>query len=270
MIYDFIKLYLKYLKSSGKSPKTISTYSFALQKFNNWRIDNSLLIKEVGRDSILSFRNTLVDEGLKPATVNLILNVLYSFYDFLSTEGYIKGNPVNIKKNKVLNELNQVKPFTPEEIDQIESILNNYLVELKLPVLLLLHSGLSIKEIANLTPSDIILIQRHVFLRTKSFYNTHRHVPIINQETARELLLLTLKMFKEYRIFNISEKSIKNYLNFIAESLNMQFTYKRIKKTYSQYLLNSGCPNKVVRWILGYKSSQKVSPEDLFPFTVKI
>ena len=270
MIHDFIKIYKKNLKSSGKSPKTISTYSYALQKYNKWRIENTLLIKEVGRDSIMSFRNTLINEGLKPATINLCLNVLYSFYDYLSNEGYLKGNPVNIKKNRVFNEHNQVKPFTTVEIVQIEAFLTNNSPELRVPILLLLNSGISVKELVKLTPADIVLIKRHIFLKVRTSSKATRLVPIINDETARELLILTINIFKEFRVFPVSEKSIIRYINFINEQTGINFSYKKIRKNYSEYLINSGCPRELVRWILGYRSSLKVSPEDLFPFTVKV
>lgn len=270
MLYDFTKIYLKILKSSGKSPKTISTYSFALKKYNKWRIKNYLLIKEVGRDSIINFRESLINEGLKPATINLCLNVLYSFYDFLTHEGYIKGNPVNIKKNKVINEHIQVKPFAAVEIAQIEAFLANNLSELRMPILLLLNSGISIKELVKLTPSDVVLIKRHIFLKVKTSTKATRLVPIINDETARELLILTINIFKEFRIFHITEKSFIRYINFVKEQTGTDFSYKRIRKNYSENLINSGCPRELVRWILGYRSSLIVSPEDLFPFTVKV
>lgn len=270
MLHDFIKIYLKNLKSSGKSPKTISTYSFALQKYNKWRIENTLLIKEVGRNSIMHFRESLMNEGLKPATINLCLNVLYSFYDFLTHENYVKGNPVNIKKNKVFIEHNQVKPFTTVEIVQIEAYLNNNLTELRIPILLLINSGISIKELLKLTPADIVLIKRHIFLKIKISTKSTRLIPITDDVTAQELLILTINIFKEFRIFPITEKSIIRYINFIKEQTGINFSYKRIRKNYSEYLINSGCPRELVRWILGYRSTIKASPEDLFPFTVKV
>ncbi|MBT9144497.1 MAG: Tyrosine recombinase XerC [candidate division WS2 bacterium] len=270
MLHDFIKIYIKNLKSSGKSPKTISTYSYALQKYNKWRIENTLLIKEVGRDSILRFRNTLLNEGLKPATVNLCLNVLYSFYDFLSNEGYLKGNPVNIKKNRLFFEYNQVKPFTAPEIIQIEAFLTNNSPELRIPILLLLSSGLSVKELTKLTPADIVLIKRHIFLKVRTSSKATRLVPLKNDETARELLILIINNYKEFRVFPVSEKSIKRYLNFISEQVGIIISFKKIRKNYTEHLINTGCPRGLVRWIIGYRSALKVSPEDLFPYTVKV
>ncbi|GFP27649.1 MAG: Tyrosine recombinase XerC [candidate division WS2 bacterium] len=270
MLHDFTKIYLRYLESSGKSPKTLSTYSFALNKYNKWRIKNYLLIKEVGRDSIINFRDSLINEGLKPASINLCLNVIYSFYDFLTHEGYIKGNPVNIKKNKVYNEHNQVKPFTAVEIAQIEAFLTNNLTELRIPILLLLNSGILIKELVKLTPSDVVLIKRHIFLKITTSTKATRLVPLTDDVTAHELLILTINIFKEFRIFPITEKSIIRCISFVKEQTGINFSYKRIRKNYSEYLINSGCPRELVRWILGYRSSLKVSPEDLFPFTVKV
>jgi|GEM_PF-4847911 len=76
-----VKTYLTELKMIGSSVHTLQNYGYHLDKFIAYTEENNLDYTELTPKQVKNFRNHLVEQGLKPRTINAILAELKSFYD---------------------------------------------------------------------------------------------------------------------------------------------------------------------------------------------
>jgi len=76
-----VKNYLIELKMIGSSVHTLQNYGYHLDKFIAYIEENNLAYTELTPKQVKNFRNHLVEQGLKPRTINAILAALKSFYD---------------------------------------------------------------------------------------------------------------------------------------------------------------------------------------------
>ncbi len=275
MLRRYIKNYLGELIKANRSKKTISTYEFALEYFINWCKKEKLWFKNVSGEDCKRYTPYLSGLGLKPTTINLCITVLKGFYDYLTDTGQVQGNPVNIKKIKVKNE----KPENTSINKEIEIILTHIYflpADLKLTFLLMLYAGLKINEIFKLSPTDIVIIKNHVFMRVISLDGKERLAPVIDEITAKELLNLVIKRVNEKRMFNIKKSHITREVHLIKEKTGIICTPQRLRSLYLNHLINIGCQPDLVRQALGYKgfyidkNLREVLVESYFPLAAEL
>ena len=98
---EAIKAFLKDLKLSGKSKKTLEAYYFHLEKLASFCKERGLDYRVFNGKESKTFRNWLAEKGLSPSSINAILSACKSFYDFLLEEELVKGNPFMSRKLRV-------------------------------------------------------------------------------------------------------------------------------------------------------------------------
>ncbi|WP_066639617.1 tyrosine-type recombinase/integrase [Desulfolucanica intricata] len=118
--------------------------------------------------TIDNFRQLVIDmlenQQLNPVTVNHRIKALQLFFKFLLEEGYITNNPVeNLKKVKASRTI--IEAFTEDQIRELLAQPNkktfvgfrDYCI-----MLLLLDTGLRLKELLNIRVEDVDLAQRKI------------------------------------------------------------------------------------------------------------
>jgi site-specific recombinase XerD len=189
-----IRIYETFNQAEGKSPKTISWYTFTLLTFEEFLMNGgkSTSLGDVGveqaREFILHLQQKQrwdgnngshgKDDHLSPFTVQGFVRSLKAFYSWLHQEGYTEENELaRLKLPKVPHKL--VQTLTEEEIRRIMSCFNpmttigarNMAI-----VMMLLDTGIRCSELTSLKLSDVHMQEGHIKVFGKG--GKERIVPI--------------------------------------------------------------------------------------------
>ena len=254
MLEDMVRAFLKDLKISGKSKKTIEAYSFHLDKFRAFCEERGIDYRAVNGRESKAFRNWLAEKNLSPASINAILAACKSFYDFLLDEEVIKGNPFTNPKLRVKEPDRKPDFLTEEELEKVEEAMKKLPSHIRLAFETMLWTGLRVSEAAGLTGGDVIKENSKVFLRVKEGKgNKERIVPVLSKELARQLLELSNVKGKA-SLFGVNSGTLKDYAHKIKKASGVHFHSHRLRHTLATRLLAKGIPIDVVQRVLGHES----------------
>jgi site-specific recombinase XerD len=135
--------------------------------FNDTEI-TSEEITSVTIQDVINWRNSLIETGMTPATINRKLSAIRSFFNFMKALQVIERNPSDPKlvRGLKVSQSSNTNALTVAEIHSILAVIDN----LKNPVmklrdraliLLLIYSGLRRSEAANVKQGDIVLKDAH-------------------------------------------------------------------------------------------------------------
>lgn len=149
-------IYLKIDKSYSKN--TIETYLINFNKYSKYCENNNIDIINVEYIDLLNYLTYLKEkEHYTPKSINTIISMLKSFYNYLLLDGYIENNPTSLLKSpKIPKKLPNY--LSEEEISKlfysIDTSKNlgkrNYLL-----LLLLYDTGVRVSELINIRINDI-------------------------------------------------------------------------------------------------------------------
>lgn len=139
----------------GLSDNTIQSYTSDLKLFANWLHDIDITLHEVETGHVLSYLAERVKAGIAARTTARLLSSLKRFYNLLSREGLVEGDPTalvdapkigrplpgSLSEAQVERLLNAPDPDTPEgvrdramlELTYASGLRVSELIELKLP-----------------------------------------------------------------------------------------------------------------------------------------
>lgn len=264
-------LFFKYLQYEKRySPHTLTSYHTDLGQFADY-------LKEVYQISdaaeaehtiIRSWILTLVQNNIKPRSINRKIACLRSYYKFLMAQERIKVNPMlRIKAPKASKRLpafvqeepfnNLLDSFTFE--DTFEGQRDRLILEF------LYGTGIRLAELINIEASDINLSAKTVRVLGKG--NKERIVPL------NDSLLLALDAYKtEKKHFLGDNNSVKLLVTNKARPLYPKFVYRVVKKyislittsehnsphvlrhSFATHLLNKGADLNAIKDLLGHAS----------------
>lgn len=131
-------------------------------------------------------------KALSATTINKVITILDSFFNYLVQTNYLTGNPLAVDRRR--KKRNKTKPQLIDrylEIDEIYSVLNalsNYaqknnqetfqVVRARYIILLLFYTGLRIAEAANHTMGNFIQREENWFLRVIGKGKKLREIPV--------------------------------------------------------------------------------------------
>jgi site-specific recombinase XerD len=208
-----IRDFLSHLRAQDRSPHTLSAYQSDLAHFFAW------LSHQIGRDippvevtpfDLQSYRDHLVAEGARPATVNRRLAALRAFFAYLMEKGEIATSPA--ARIRAVRQTRQVpRALTPQEVYRLrrEAAARRQRAEAKAGgevtpavvaarrdealLALLLYTGLRVSEAAALRVEDVVLNDRSGKVRVRSGKGRkYREVPLHRE--AREALRAYLEV----------------------------------------------------------------------------
>jgi len=254
MLEDMVKAFLKDLKISGKSKKTIEAYSFHLDKFLAFCEERGIDYRAVNGRESKAFRNWLAEKNLSPASINAVLSACKSFYDFLLDEEIVKGNPFANPKLRVKEPDKKPDFLTEEELKRVEDAMRKLPRHIRLAFETMLWTGLRVSEVAGLTGEDVIKENGKLFLRVRSGKgNKERIVPVLDADLGKELLKLSKDRGKSL-LFGVTDGTLKDYAYKVRKASGVHFHSHRLRHTLATRLLAKGIPIDVVQKVLGHES----------------
>lgn len=277
MLAGLINSYITELRLSGKSPYTVINYAKHLEKFAAWCEGNAIDFRQVNGRESKAFRNWLVEQGLAPKTVNTILGAVKSFYDFCCEEGVVKGNPLIMKRLRVVEEKRQPDFLTEAEAERVLAGLERLPYHVNLAFRTMLAAGLRVSEAADLSPSDVILERGAVFLHVRHGKgDKERMAPVTDATVAKELLELAKERRGQPTLFGVTDGTLKVHAHNLKKATGVDFHAHRMRHTLATRLLNQGTPIDVVQKVLGHadisttRRYAETMPEALFRVAAKV
>jgi len=224
-----------------------------------------------------AFRNWLVSQGLKPASVNAAISAVKSFYDFLIEEEEVKGNPIISRRLRVAEEKGLPSFLTEAEEEKVLAYMESLPYHVGLAFRTMLATGLRVSEAANLKPEDVLAQQGGVFIRVKHGKgNKERLAPVIDADVARELIAFAQTKQPGDNLFGVQAGTFKWHAHEIQEATGVDFHSHRLRHTFATRLLAQGVPIDVVQEVLGHSNINttrkyaKTAPEKVFQLAAKI
>lgn len=264
-------LFFKYLQYEKRySPHTLTSYHTDLGQFASYLNEVYQIsdAAEADHTIIRSWILTLVQNNIKPRSINRKIACLRSYYRFLLAQERIKVNPMlRIKAPKASKKLpafvqeepfnNLLDSFTFE--DNFEGQRDRLILEF------LYGTGIRLAELINIEPSDISLNAKTVRVLGKG--NKERIVPL------NDSLLLALDDYKtEKKHFFGDNNSVKLLVTNKERPLYPKFVYRVVKKyislittsehnsphvlrhSFATHLLNKGADLNAIKDLLGHAS----------------
>lgn len=150
------------LLDDGKSFSTIESYVSDASSFVQYLEEKNISFTgELKRFFVTSYRRYLVEEEFEAATINKKINSLMSFNSFLIGNGYMQGQVIDLKKDKVKvaqGSEKEVSVLSEQEIEKLMFFVQDdrqVSQRDRLIVLLLLFTGVRVSELVNLRLRDI-------------------------------------------------------------------------------------------------------------------
>lgn len=194
-IDDLIKRYIKEREIANIwTPKTKLEYLSIFRKF--FEITKVEFVEDLSKDVMRGFKDSLVNSGLNPKTINKYITRTEALFEWADSEGYLDSNPVKgIKRIPVSGSDNERVALSEDTLSKIfgsdyycnpkQSRIFDYGYQYWIP-LVGLYTGARINEISQLYVSDIIFKNSRLYfdinastpdkrLKTKS---SKRQIPV--------------------------------------------------------------------------------------------
>lgn len=245
--------FMAYLKGS-KSPDTIKTYDFVLQRFIDVVGDKE--INDLKIDDFIHFKAFLVDKKASSSAIATHLSALSNYVSFLrKIYKFMSVDQDDIKdlRPKVSQ---QIPQYLEEwEITDMLDICED--IEEEIIIKLLFYTGLRAKEMLSLThenfredPNGLMWLK---VIKGKG--NKERVIPLnddMKTVIKRYMEFLKFKNPKASKLFNYSYSTLWYRLNKIAKRANVTVHPHLMRHTFATTLLSKGVDIRVIADIMGH------------------
>ena len=266
-----MELFFKYLQYEKRySPHTLTSYHTDLGQFAQYlnQVYQIADPAEAGHTIIRSWILTLVQNNIKPRSINRKIACLRSYYRFLLAQQRIEANPMlRIKAPKVSKKL---PAFVAEE--PFNTLLDTFTFEEnfegqrdRLILEFLYGTGIRLAELIGIADSDLNMRAKTVRVLGKG--NKERIVPI------NDSLLASIEVYQKYKKSEFPDNNSEKLLvTNKARPLYPKFVYRVVKKyislittsennsphvlrhSFATHLLNKGADLNAIKDLLGHSS----------------
>jgi site-specific recombinase xerD len=214
-------------------------------------------LKQLGYAFIKQYEEYLLERGLKPITINKIIQRLRQMITYALRCNYIQRDP--FVDYKPLKERKQLIFLTQEELDKLEGyhFSQERLEQVKNIYLFSVYTGLAYNEAVNLLHDHISrgFDGRNWITLTRQKTDREFSIPLLPQAEKLIGILAESKEDDGYVLPRISNQKINSYLKEIAEivGIHKKLTHHTARKTFaSTVLLYHDVPIEVVSMLLGH------------------
>ncbi|WP_031516607.1 tyrosine-type recombinase/integrase [Desulfofalx alkaliphila] len=255
---NYINDFKKSLLSRGLSKSTVNTYLAILTKFKEYLISkyDSAEFTAVTALDIADYRRYLVDQGKKPATVNLSLDALRSFYKWATAEQIVSINPVTGVK-RVPEQENAPKWLERKDLGKFMRAVQKYGSVKDLALInLLLHTGLRISEACSLMTQDVTIRERSGVLKVREGKGSkYRELPL--NITIRRVLDIyiaesTSKWLFPGRKTHITTRTAERIISKYGRIADVEVTPHMLRHTFGKMLIDAGESLDRVATLMGH------------------
>jgi integrase/recombinase XerC len=194
---DLLQDYRDYLYDQDKSEQTVKAYMADLRSFSSWFQHNTgepLDAESITPMEIIDYRNSMLNWGRKPSTINRSLISISSFCQWAQQNDLILNNPAEGIRSVA------EEPLAPRALERKEQLgllravrKSGNLRDLAI-ITMLLHTGMRVGELCNLRISDIRISTNSNMIAVREGKGTkRRNIPL--NSTAISVLRDYLKSF---------------------------------------------------------------------------
>lgn len=252
-------IYLKIDKSYSKN--TIETYLINFNKYSKYCENNNIDIINVEYIDLLNYLTYLKEkEHYTPKSINTIISMLKSFYNYLLLDGYIENNPTSLLKSpKIPKKLPNY--LSEEEISKlfysIDTSKNlgkrNYLL-----LLLLYDTGVRVSELINIRINDIDFENKTIKIIGKG---DKERLVYFTSDALAVILDYLRENNKNYLFSNqkgtpITRKEVYNIVVRCCEEagINKHVTPHMIRHSFATHMIINDADIMSVKTILGHSN----------------
>ena len=244
----------------NKSKNTITCYRKQLKKFYVWLNDYGLPTeaKELTLIDAAQYRDYLLEQGLKPASVNVALAALETYGQWLKDEGYTLNNfAAGVRRVESLQ--NQRRNITQSERFRLVRVARAEGRD-GIIIMVLLFAGLQANEIVNLKVDDIAISDKKacIVVRPEAARQKARIVPIpktLAEPLAEYLIKKCINcewVFSSQRGEQLTYAGLNKVVTCLGLKARIQgLTCNVLRNTYVLMLLEDGVSMDTVADIAG-------------------
>jgi len=264
---DSILNYRRFLKRRNYSKYTLRNYMNTLKQFVLWL---DVPIEQVTHKKLLAFIDHLLDQRLKPKTINCYLNSIRGFYDHLiNEEDVAMTNPV--KRGYSLRLSRPLPRYLRDEqvsrlFDVIDSPRDRAIFKL------MLRCGLRVEEVAKLTLAAVDLRRAQVFvyegkgakdrvvyLSKDAYQALVQYLKVRPYSRAKRLFLVDKGRFEGKPLL---VRGIQYRMKHYAQKAGLKACCHQLRHTMATQLLNADADIVTIQDLLGHtriKTTQRYS-----------
>lgn len=254
---NWIVNYRRFLKRRNFSPHTVKNYLSTLKHFILWL---DVAIEEVTNKKVLAYIDLLLDNNLKPKTINCYLDSIRGFYEYLSDEERL-SMPNPVKRGYALK-LCQPLPrhLRDEEVSRLLAVLES--ARDRAMFMLMLRSGLRVEEVAKLALAALDLKRRTVYVyngkgsKDRVAYMSgdccDAVVEYLRLRPSSRVKRVFLVERGLYRGKPISVRGIQKRMEYYAKEAGLKVSCHHLRHTMATQLLNADADLVTIQDLLGH------------------
>lgn len=235
--------YVGWLKLKGRSSETIKHHLVDLKYVRKYL--NKSFLEASHSDLVKALIKLKEERGLVDNSMARKIATVRSFYKFLVEMEYIDRNPAerietpkrNVKIPIVLSE---------KEVRRLLNVADN--VRDKTLIAVFIYTGARLKEVLNLTWSDIDFENKTIKLKGKG--GKERIIPL--HPKLEEILIEYRKMQQEFFVFSISKRRIQQIISKLGEKIGVKTHPHMLRHTFATTLLRKGVDLRTIQVLLGH------------------
>jgi len=278
MLRDYVNRYIEDFTNRGNAQGSIRVCKYNLNKFVIFIDQNSLDFRSLTTKQAKILRNMLVEQGLKPKTINNVLSSVKGLYDLLIEEEVVNRNPILSGRLRVKQGKSLPGFMTDKELEILNNWLDSVPHEVSLGFRTMLATGLRVSELYALTPRDVILLENGGYLlrvrRGKG--NRERYVPVMDGDVAWDLACLKEMRAGGPLFFIISPTTFQRWARKCQAETGVKFHSHRCRHTVATQMLKKGIPLDQIQEVLGHvyinttRIYARTAPEAVWELAAKI
>ena len=249
--------YRRFLKRKNCSKHTLRNYMSTLKQFILW-VD--VPIEQVTHKTVLSFMDHLLDNRLKPKTINCYLNSIRGFYEYLIEEEQLPiSHPV--KRGYSLR-LSRPLPryLRDEDVPRLFNVIRSK--RDRAMFMLMLRCGLRVEEVSKLTMAALDLPRSQLFVyegkgvKDRVVYLSNDAYKILvgylkarSSSRAKRVFLIEKGRFKGQPI---QVRGIQHRMQHYAQITGLKVSCHQLRHTMATQLLNADADLVTIQDLLGH------------------
>lgn len=261
--------YEDFLGEDGKAEKTIQSYLADIRSFATYLATiNIITANQIQRKHIVSYRQLLLSQNRRPATVNKAINSLHSFTCWLIDKGILPSQQPLVRPSQdrikiACGSETSIKVLVEEEIQ----ILLNYVASSdvtlrdRLIVHFLLYTGTRVGELCSTRISDLDLLTGQLKIIGKG--GKYREVPLrpdlvaliqdyLKSERAKNKHACSPYLFVSQRAECLNRDTINTILEKVGEATKLHLNPHLFRHTFCTRLIAAGVPISTVSKLAGH------------------
>jgi integrase/recombinase XerC len=232
-----INQFIQHLTNIGCSPHTVAAYSYALHQFANFTAINP---------SIKDWQRSLTG---KPASINLKIAAVKSYYAFCVKHKYLDINPAKDiafrKKSARLPKFNVNNAAALLSEEQIKSLSQEEICALTL----LSETGIRLSELCFLKKNDIT----SRFIKVCGKGNKERIVPISDKMSAMLSEMISAYASDDDETHDLAFRLKPHQVQYLCKKYLGHYPHQ-LRHTFATTLINAGAPLLSIKELLGHSS----------------